>query len=92
MGGGKGSGECLEEARTEANRVGGQSCCRGVEMASVAMSLQARSKAAPGLEGREEGEQLQPTVLPPQVHAPPQPAALKRQLLMALADQAGVLG
>lgn len=56
------------------------------------MSLQARSKAAPGLEGREEGEQLQPTVLPPQVHAPPQPAALKRQLLMALADQAGVLG
>lgn len=36
---------------------------------------------------------LPPTALPPQARGPPQPAPLlSRQLLMALADQAGVLG
>lgn len=82
----------MEEARTEANRAGRQSCCRGVEMNSVAVNLQARIRAAPRLEGREDGERLLSAVLPPQAHGPPQPVALSRQLLMALADQAGVLG
>jgi hypothetical protein len=67
-------GVCLEEAKAEANRVGGPSCCRAVEMASVAVGLQACITAAPRLQGREERSSsypscpLRPMVLHSQQH------------------------
>lgn len=40
---------------------------------------------------RQKGEGLLSTVLSSQAHSPPQPAALSRQLLLVLADQACAL-
>lgn len=55
-------GVCLEEAKAEANRIGGPSCCRGVGVTSVAVGLlQACITAAPRLEGREEGSSSYPS-------------------------------
>lgn len=70
---------------------GGRTAAGEAEMESVTGASKCALELLPGQKGENKREILS-TVLSPQAHGPPQPAALSRQLLLVLADQARVLG
>ena len=71
--------------------IGGRTATGEAEMDSVKGASKCVLELLPDQKGKNRREILS-TVLSPQAHGPPQPAALSRQLLLVLADQARVLG
>lgn len=71
--------------------IGGRTATGEAEMDSVAGASKCVLELLPGQKG-ENGKEILSTVLSPQAHGPPQPAAPSKQILLGLADQARVLG
>lgn len=69
----------------------GRTATGEAEMDSVTGASRCALELLPGQKG-QNGREILSTVLSPQAHGPPQPAALSRQFLLVLADQARVLG